>query len=116
MIGGLSHRSLKKESFTGQMVSWRAFKNVLTALMAANYIEAIKGNWTEFFTPNGDADGVWAKRHAARLAPTDKLRDAAADAGIALTDLPRHFVTDPDADLKETSPVIRRYQRGRLEN
>jgi hypothetical protein len=106
MIGGLSHRSLKKEGFTGQVVSWRAFKDVLTALTAASHIDVIKGHWTEFFTPKGDAQDVWAKRYAARIAPTDKLLDAVADAGIILADLSQHFETDPDIDINEATPVV----------
>jgi hypothetical protein len=106
MIGGLSHRSLKKEGFTGQVVSWRAFKDVLTALTAANYVTIIKCNWTEFLTPVGDVEGPWSRRYASRLAPTDRLLRAAADSGVLLVDLQHHFATDPRASPKETTPVV----------
>jgi hypothetical protein len=106
MIGGLSHRSLKKESFTGQAVGWRTFKDVRTALIAANYLAVVMKNWTEFLLPKGDADGCWSLRHSERVAPTEKLLGAASDAGIDLADVRRHFVTDPEANGKETEPIV----------
>ena len=106
LVGGLSHRSLKKESFTGQVIGLRAFKDVRTALIAADYIAVAKGHWSEFLTPKGDADGCWPRRYSERIAPTDKLLGAASDAGIDLADVRRHFVTGPRANAKETTPIV----------
>ena len=104
-VGGLSYRPSGKGTFTGHAVSSRTFHDVLAALISAGYVEQVAPAWTEFLLVKGGGSFP-PRRRAARIGPTKKLLEAARNAGVGLTAIGQHFITDPTAEVEPPAPVV----------
>jgi hypothetical protein len=90
--GGWVFRSTRRESFTGEAVSYRQFKRLLDSLVHGNLIEMVKG-----FQPRskiGSGGTIASKSWAPRFRANQPLLKLAKQHGIQPSDAAPHFIKE----------------------
>ena len=97
--GGWVYRSTRRETFTGEAVSYRQFKRLLDSLVDANLIEMKKG-----FQPRikfGDSNGsgsMTSRSWAPRFRANQALLKLAEQNGVHPSDAVQHFIKELPKD------------------
>lgn len=88
---GLVYRTMRREAYTGQRVSFRSFKSLVDALEGLGMLEVYPG-YLEFFTSGGRVERSFGPGKATRYRGTPALLKIITDHGIAPADFRQHFL------------------------
>lgn len=97
--GGWVYRSTRRESFTGDAVSYRQFKRLLDSLVDSNLIEMKKGFQPRTKFSDSEGGGSMASRSwAPRFRANQALLKLAEQNGVYPSDAMQHFIKELPKD------------------
>jgi hypothetical protein len=111
--GGWVYRSTKRESFTGEAVSYRHFKRLLDSLVDSNLIEMKKGFQPRIKFSDSDGGGAMASRSwAPRFRAKQSLLKLAEQHGVQPSEAAQHFIKElPKEPLQVRARSVREGRR-----
>jgi hypothetical protein len=89
---GWVYRSVRKEEFTGEAVSYRHFNAVMTALIGSNLIDRIKGFQSRMTWSDGASGTMAMKSWAPRFRATRTLLELAKKYDVEPSEAHAHFI------------------------